>query len=197
MIVPAPDGGARFCGMKTANACGKDQPEQKRPKGMQMRLAWKHRLRGERGFTLTELMIAVGIMAILASIATPAYINYVNRSRQSEAASMLFAARLEMEEFFTDNRRYASTIQCLPSFVANANTVCLSNCAVCTANVAQPKYYSFSVAAVSTNYYRIGAERKIYSWAQTDLVAISANTDTPMVANTDALKFSVFEWLFQ
>ncbi|MFZ2446760.1 MAG: type IV pilin protein [Syntrophobacteraceae bacterium] len=159
-------------------------------------------LSGTRGYTLVELMVVVSILAILASVAVPAYINYVNRSKQSEAAGTLLTARLEMEEFYTDNRRYPSTIQCLPSFVANANTSCLSNCAACPADgaVRKLRYYTFYVAPpVGTNplYYQIAATRKIYAWAATDNLTISANTDTPTVTNTSALGFSVFKWLFQ
>ena len=73
---------------------------------------------GKRGFTLVELVVVVAIVAILAAVATPAYINYVNRTKQGQAASMLLTARLEMEEFYTDNGHYASSIQCLPSFAS-------------------------------------------------------------------------------
>jgi type IV pilus assembly protein PilE len=160
----------------------------------------KHgRSSGESAFTLLELMVVVAIMGILASVAVPAYMNYINRTRQSEAAAMLMTARLEMEEFLIDNNRYAGTIQCLPSFVADANTSCLRDCAGCTAASAKPKYYTFSVAQVGTSpaYYRIAGTRKIYSWAATDNVIVSANTDAPQVMNTDALQFSVFKWIFE
>ena len=85
-------------------------------------------MNGKRGFTLVELVVVVAIVAILAVVATPAYINYVNRTKQGSAVSMLLTARLEMEEFNADNGRYASTIQCLPSF---GNAACLANCADC------------------------------------------------------------------
>jgi prepilin-type N-terminal cleavage/methylation domain-containing protein len=143
---------------------------------------------GKGGFTLVELMVVTAIVGILAAVATPAYINYVNRSKQGEAASMLFTARLEMEEFYTDNGHYASTIKCLPSF---GNT--------CSgAGSATVHNYIFSVpAAPTTLYYQVLAQRKIYSYAASDKLTISATTDTPVIQNTDALKFSVFQWLFQ
>ncbi len=158
---------------------------------------------GKKGFTLVELMVVVAIVAILASVAVPSYINYVNRTKQGQAESMLFNARLEMEEFYTDNGHYAATIQCLPSFVAAANTtVCLNNCANCPANSATVHYYTYHVSSrklgstTVTPYYQIAATRQIYNGYAADQLTISATTDTPIVQNTDALKFSIFQWLF-
>ncbi len=154
---------------------------------------------GQKGFTLTELLVVCSIVAILAAVATPAYINYVNRSKQGHAASMLLTARLEMEEFYTDNGHYASTIQCLPSF-AGANTACLTNCSGC-ANSSTVQHYSFFVsvkpASSTALYYQVAATRLVYAGADPDMLTISANTTSPTVVNTNALKFSVFQWLFQ
>jgi type IV pilus assembly protein PilE len=159
-------------------------------------------MNGKQGFTLVEVLVVVAIIAILATVATPAYINYVNRSKQGQAESMLFTARLEQEEFYTDNGRYAGTIQCLPSFVTSGNTSCLTNCPACGAKNALIQYYTFYVnQSILANgatpaYYQVAATRKIYAFAGTDMVTISSNTTNPTVQNTDALKFSVFQWLF-
>ncbi len=152
-------------------------------------------MNGKRGFTLVELVVVVAIVAILAAVATPAYVNYVNRTKQGEAASMLLTARLEMEEFYTDNGRYASTIQCLPSFIARGNS--LSNCAN-YANSSTLHYYTYTVVVAGTNplYYQVAATRQIYASVAADKLTISSTTDTPTVQNTNALKFSVFQWLF-
>lgn len=58
------------------------------------------------GFTLIEMMITVAIIAILASIALPAYTDYVTRARIAEATASLTGARINMEQYFQDNRTY-------------------------------------------------------------------------------------------
>ena len=65
-----------------------------------------------RGFTLVELMAVVAIIAILASIGYPAYTNYVLRGRIAEATSGLASRRVEMEQWFQDNRTYATSPRC-------------------------------------------------------------------------------------
>jgi type IV pilus assembly protein PilE len=61
----------------------------------------------QKGFTLLELMIVVIIVAILSAIAVPAYSNYVTRGKIPEATSTLAALRVQMEQYFQDNRTYA------------------------------------------------------------------------------------------
>ena len=59
-----------------------------------------------KGFTLIELMIVVAIMGILASIAIPAYSDYVIRASLPDATSTLSATRARLEQHFQDNRDY-------------------------------------------------------------------------------------------
>ena len=61
------------------------------------------------GFTLLELMIVVAIIAILSAIAYPIYTKYITRSKLSDAQNNLAALRVSMEQYFQDNRTYAST----------------------------------------------------------------------------------------
>lgn len=61
-----------------------------------------------RGFTLIELMITVAIIGILASIALPAYSDYVRRGKISEATATLSDLRVRQEQYYQDNRTYVS-----------------------------------------------------------------------------------------
>ena len=64
------------------------------------------------GFTLIEVMITVAIVAILGSIALPAYFDYVRRGQLPEAFSNLADYRVKMEQYYQDNRNYGTTTLC-------------------------------------------------------------------------------------
>ncbi len=74
-----------------------------------------------RGFTLIELLIVIAIVAILATIAVPAYNEYVMRGRIQEATSALSDGATRMEQFFQDNRTYVGSTFCANLAALNAS----------------------------------------------------------------------------
>lgn len=81
----------------------------------------------EHGFTLIELMIAVGIVALLAAIAYPSYLRYTVKSNRSAAQSYLMDAAQKQQQILLDSRAYATTSSALndapPVAVTNFYTV--------------------------------------------------------------------------
>jgi type IV pilus assembly protein PilE len=86
-------------------------------------------MRQERGFTLIELMIVVGIVSIIAAIAIPSYNEYVRRSQLTEAFNNLGAYRVKMEQYYQDNRSYQ-----------NAG----GNCGATSPSAADSKYFAYA-----------------------------------------------------
>lgn len=70
--------------------------------------------KAQRGFTLIELMVVVAIVGILASIAMPSYSDYVKRGRAAEATSTLANLRVQIEQYYQDNRTYVG-FNCSPA----------------------------------------------------------------------------------
>ena len=64
------------------------------------------RLKGQKGFTLIELMIVVAIIGILAAIAIPNFLQYQMKSRQSEAKTNLQAIKTSEVAFQAERGCY-------------------------------------------------------------------------------------------
>lgn len=62
------------------------------------------------GFSLIELLIAMAIAAILATIAYPSYRQHILKSHRTEAKNLLVDIATRQERFFTQNNRYASKL---------------------------------------------------------------------------------------
>jgi type IV pilus assembly protein PilE len=63
-----------------------------------------------KGFTLIELMVAVAIIGILATIALPSYRQYVIRANRSAAQAQMMEIANRQQQFLMANRRYAADL---------------------------------------------------------------------------------------
>ena len=67
------------------------------------------KLRGQKGFTLIELMIVVAIIGILAAIAIPKFANTKQKAVKSSMISDLRNLATAQEAFYADSTKYATT----------------------------------------------------------------------------------------
>jgi len=61
-----------------------------------------------RGFSLTELLIVVAIVGILAAIGMPMYADYSRTSKRADAQQALLRMAQLQERFFTERSTYAA-----------------------------------------------------------------------------------------
>lgn len=66
----------------------------------------KHILKKSRGFTFTEIMIVVAIVAILTTIAYPSYTEYVQRGNRTEGQALLSDTAAAQERYYAQNYVY-------------------------------------------------------------------------------------------
>lgn len=80
---------------------------------------------GAGGFTLIELMIVVVIIAILAAIAYPSFMEQVVKTRRKAAASCLMEAAQFMERYYTTRLTYvgADPVLACETDIANNYTI--------------------------------------------------------------------------
>lgn len=94
----------------------------------------------QSGITLLELLVAVAIVAIIASIAYPSFSDGLRKSRRAEAFKGLLSMQLKQEEFRVSNTSYSTT----PSQVGNPTS----------------SYYDFTISGATATTYTLIATSK-------------------------------------
>ena len=98
-------------------------------------------MKTQSGFSLIELMIVVVVVAILGAVAMPAYNDYILRGKIPDATANLATKRVQMEQFFQDNRTYVGA-------------------PACTADTTASQYFDFSCPVQTATTYTIQAAGK-------------------------------------
>jgi type IV pilus assembly protein PilE len=73
----------------------------------------RQRLRDDRGFSLTEILIVLAIIGILILIALPRFAPLVNRVKATEAKDQLRYVKMLQETYFFEHDRYAGELSAL------------------------------------------------------------------------------------
>jgi prepilin-type N-terminal cleavage/methylation domain-containing protein len=81
-------------------------------------------LRDERGFTMLELLVALVILGILATIALPAFLGQRQKGQDTEAKAMVRNAVVALRTYETDHETFAATradLEGIEPAIANAS----------------------------------------------------------------------------
>jgi len=99
-----------------------------------------HSLAGEHGFTLIELMIVVAIVAVLAAIAYPSYVESTFRGYRAECRSGLANALQAQERYYSVNTTYVTDLVTggFKAYTGDniANSACTLTAAACGTGIA-------------------------------------------------------------
>lgn len=68
-------------------------------------------MRKSLGFTLMEILVVIGIVAVLAAISIPLYQNYIVRAEVAEGFSAVEEQKAAIEEFYSLNGRLPENAQ--------------------------------------------------------------------------------------
>src|SRR2546425_13029829 len=73
----------------------------------------KIRASDSKGFTLIELVIVVGIIAIIAAIAIPMFLNFLKRAKAVEGETALAEIKRLEDHYFLDNLQYSDDLSAM------------------------------------------------------------------------------------
>ena len=108
----------------------------------------------KKGFTLIELLVVVLIIGILASIAIPQYMKIVEKSRYSEAVTILAEIASAQERVMARNGSYTLSYDTLDVTLKSSAGSSCSGQSTCSF-----KYYNIQITAANNASFEVTATR--------------------------------------
>jgi len=132
-----------------------------------------------KGFSFVELMVVVAIVAILAAVAIPAYINHIMRTRQADAHNNLLDVKAAQEMFYAQWDTYAD--------MADGDTFT----GLLSFDVLDTTYYFISAGTADANGFAISLRGQAGTILNNDCMQITDDTDPVSCGSPDGFNFSL------
>lgn len=135
----------------------------------------------QKGFTLIELMISVAIVGILASVAVPAFTDYIAKSKVSEPVMMLGGIKNDVTMYWGE-KGSIPTITELTAYAGNVTTsgefvsALTSDTSVATNGKYSAELYATGVSA------GLNGKKMVWQFTTTDgaFKCVAADTTIPV-----------------
>jgi len=133
----------------------------------------RYKERNQKGFSLTELMIVVAIIGILATIAIPNFLRYQAKAKQTEAKSNLVALHTSEIAYFAENNGFIDDFNAIGFGVSGASQRYYYELAGASLGILPPGCTASTLDAVSANSFTAVAIANIDGDATCDVWTIN------------------------
>ena len=114
----------------------------------------QHPSRKEVGFSLIELMIAVVIVGVIATVALPAYQQQILKTKRKMGNGELLEVLARQEQFFVNNKQYAGTLDLLGY---PANPYAIDSNGNSLAATAADRIFTIQLSSVTLSSFKVSA----------------------------------------
>ena len=144
-------------------------------------------IRNRQGFSLTELMIVVAIIGILAVIAIPNFLKYQARAKQSEAKTNLAALHASAMAYFAEKNTYVDDFNAIGFSITGSSQLYYYELGSSSSGTLPPGCTASTLDSVSATGFTAVATGNIDGDSTCDVWTIDENKTLLNVTNDVAL----------